>query len=585
MRGLGQARSALGARGRRPAAELMRCSSYRSTARQLACAVVAVASLAILPGAVARPSYPNLIPWGGLNSCANCHLNPEGGGQRNPFGMAFQQAGFEWNPALAALDSDGDSFANGVEMLNPAGDWMTGDADPGDRHMISSPGRAESVPGERLLTITEVRRSGNGEFFVELSNLSGATQILDRKWFSFGAEFGEGPLPGQLRIVPSGDPETTLAAGAVATYRLDPTGLPAGSFDEINGYVSLILFEDQRGDVPENIDPAFFWLYGDYVEWGPVDKPYNFAASNSSYLPQWDAATGIDAALPPDASFEHDLVTNGVAGWYVASPSLTFGEPRPVAALAKPLGLAFPFSMVGFGTEPLGFESINYAPGWLQSDWPLIQGVVVEPPAAIQGTTLGERSLRLSSLSVEENLVLTNRLFLSGPPTLDEGGLVYSLDIAFEEAPASPGIGDGIDTSRALALSLYLEEADPSEFARSIVLFTSEEAIAVFDTGAGVLFQETLFSFADLDPRLEWVNVSTEFRRISPAQIDIVFTASPRGDEPAGVQAYSWNPAAPFTPDEEGSAAIFALPSGFAFHLNNLFTRSSAPDAQGFAVR
>ena len=36
--------------------------------------------------AVAKTSYPNHIPNGGVNSCATCHVSPYGGGTRTAFG-------------------------------------------------------------------------------------------------------------------------------------------------------------------------------------------------------------------------------------------------------------------------------------------------------------------------------------------------------------------------------------------------------------------------------------------------------------------------------------------------------------------
>ncbi|MCZ6632141.1 MAG: hypothetical protein O7G87_01955, partial [bacterium] len=79
----------------------------------------------------ARPFRPGLLPNGNVNSCANCHVNPGGGGRRNAFGQAVEsrvspngQEAF-WGPALAALDSDGDGVSNGQELGDPDGDGTT----------------------------------------------------------------------------------------------------------------------------------------------------------------------------------------------------------------------------------------------------------------------------------------------------------------------------------------------------------------------------------------------------------------------------------------------------------------------------
>jgi len=72
------------------------------------------------PGTGFNARYPGA---GALSTCQLCHINPAGGGARNPYGVDFASAGHNF-AAIESLDSDGDTFNNGTEIN--AGTW------PGD---------------------------------------------------------------------------------------------------------------------------------------------------------------------------------------------------------------------------------------------------------------------------------------------------------------------------------------------------------------------------------------------------------------------------------------------------------------------
>ncbi|XP_067662438.1 tyramine beta-hydroxylase-like isoform X1 [Haliotis asinina] len=78
--------------------------------------------------------YRDLIPNGYFvpNPCVGGelwhgvgHLNPQGGGYTNQFGVDFQNHGTSW-ANVCNLDSDGDGMSNGQELGDPQCNWTTG---------------------------------------------------------------------------------------------------------------------------------------------------------------------------------------------------------------------------------------------------------------------------------------------------------------------------------------------------------------------------------------------------------------------------------------------------------------------------
>ena len=109
---------------------------------------------------IARDFRVSEIPNGNKFACANCHINPGGGGQRNAFGTAIENeflsapgaAGHvQWSSALATIDSDGDGFTNGEELQDPSGIWTSGAI--GNSSLVTNPGDKNSHPA-----ITSIER-------------------------------------------------------------------------------------------------------------------------------------------------------------------------------------------------------------------------------------------------------------------------------------------------------------------------------------------------------------------------------------------------------------------------------------------
>jgi len=114
----------------------------------------------------ARPFRVEQIPNGDKYQCLNCHFSMTGGA-RNQFGQEVfnhltvqnENGNVKWSPQLAALDSDGDGFTNGQELLDPDGIWKIGNNNPGNPADAGNPGNKNIVP----VSVRDIfRKSDNG---------------------------------------------------------------------------------------------------------------------------------------------------------------------------------------------------------------------------------------------------------------------------------------------------------------------------------------------------------------------------------------------------------------------------------------
>ncbi|TGC09112.1 PGF-CTERM sorting domain-containing protein [Methanolobus halotolerans] len=77
-----------------------------------------------------------------LDACLTCHNNANGGGPRNPYGMAYEENGRDF-ASIENLDSDGDGFTNLEEINN-----LTFPGDPADKHQTASEAPSETGDNE-----------------------------------------------------------------------------------------------------------------------------------------------------------------------------------------------------------------------------------------------------------------------------------------------------------------------------------------------------------------------------------------------------------------------------------------------------
>jgi hypothetical protein len=343
---------------------------HRQRGRHAAIAAVAVIAALILgvgaSAAHAFPFYPDRLPNGALNTCANCHLDPAGGGARNPFGLAFVANGRTWE-GLEELDSDGDGVKNADELQDLTRNWLEGQDPPGSPYLVSSPGRADSRPGERLLVLSEVNHPADppgAPWKIELTNLHSESVLLSGKWLGASTLFDtENPVAGQVRL---DDAITSEALGPGEVVVIDFPIDQLSGWDGEDGWLALTLFEQSGAAPPPSIDPTLEHTYGDYVEWGSTPKPFNANARQASVIPQWDSAVGVSGGVAPGGSIEYDFVGEGVNDWYQTPIPFTLGLARPVLVEAfssnieLPRG-AFPFDSTPVGTESTAFGTTFYA--------------------------------------------------------------------------------------------------------------------------------------------------------------------------------------------------------------------------------
>lgn len=109
--------------------------------------LIAIVILCTISSTYGYQPYQSNIPNGNIvpNPCANGiwpgvgHQAVNGGGARNPFGVAFAAAGRNWTTAFCQADSDGDGMSNGEELGDPDCVWTKG-ATPNATTGLSHPG-------------------------------------------------------------------------------------------------------------------------------------------------------------------------------------------------------------------------------------------------------------------------------------------------------------------------------------------------------------------------------------------------------------------------------------------------------------
>ncbi len=203
----------------------MKLTPYRT--RWALTAGLGLAMLSVIPSVDARNFRVSMMPNGSVNRCANCHVNPGGGGARNAFGLQVEAlvtpGGREefWSAALAAMDADGDGAPNGLELGDPDGDgtpiagravthpsdendtppgyhqtfdgFANGTTDLDDGSVMGSTTNVTSIQDEQLRLTDASEGSTSASFKAPITGIEGAESISIRFDLTLIEEEGGNP--------------------------------------------------------------------------------------------------------------------------------------------------------------------------------------------------------------------------------------------------------------------------------------------------------------------------------------------------------------------------------------------------------
>ncbi|MGB0592239.1 MAG: hypothetical protein ACPGU1_21350 [Myxococcota bacterium] len=101
--------------------------------------------------AFGKSFFKNKVPHGAVNNCSTCHISTGTPATWNAFGLDIKDTMVGSQPdwaAVCGMDSDGDGFTNGEELLDPDCLWASGSPLPGDSANVTNPGDPDDFPAD-----------------------------------------------------------------------------------------------------------------------------------------------------------------------------------------------------------------------------------------------------------------------------------------------------------------------------------------------------------------------------------------------------------------------------------------------------